>query len=137
MDPITLSLLGGAGSTLLSGIFGSKQAKAQQAEANRREKYNQMMSAMDTRYKAFGGGQGQKLQEMDGGGGAGAAWGRALGGGIQQGMNIYGALGQQNMNKEMLDLMRQNAGGGSASNYLDDYNFYKGLSSGMGSKAQF
>ena len=133
MDPITLSILGGAGSTLLGGIFGASAAKRQQQEANRREKYNQMMGALDTRFRAFGVGQGPRLQEIDGGAGAGAAWGKAFGGGLQQGMNIYGALGQQAMNKEMLDIMK--AKGASAG--LDDYNFYKGLSSGSGSGAQY
>ena len=103
-DPISLGVMGGA-SLLGAGVnlIGAKQAQKEQA---RREKYNQMMSALDTRYRTFGSAPQQRLAEMDAPTTFGAVAKGALGG-LQQGANIYGMLQNSNLADEFLKTQRE------------------------------
>lgn len=94
MVPLILgSAAAGLGTTILGGVLGAREAERQQAEQARREKYNQMMSALDTRYQAFGmSANGPRLAEKPATLTSEGAWGNAVIGGLQQGMNVYGNM---------------------------------------------
>jgi hypothetical protein len=92
-----------AGTTVGGMIAGGSQAAAQLKEAQRREKYNQMMDAINTKFSVFGGGPSHRLQETSYGPGAGT--GALLGGlgGLQSGLNLYSGLKDMGLGSKMGD----------------------------------
>ena len=101
MDPLTGSLLLGGGKALLGGIFGGAEAKRQQQEANRAEKYNQMMGALNTQFSGLAPGlsrsQGIQAQRAPSKTGNIA---KGILSGVQTGLSAYGALSKAQDNKD-------------------------------------
>jgi len=95
-DPVSLGLM--AGSALLSGIKGGKQAK----DAADAQKRNAMQSALDTEYSPFVQQRGYKEKETDPGAGAlGGAFQGALAG-FNQGQLVKKFKGDEDIYSKML-----------------------------------
>jgi hypothetical protein len=95
-----------AAGALLGGVMGHSEAQRKHKEAARREKYNRMVSEVDQRLRVFGGGETQKLQEIDPGmSPTGAMLSGGLGG-VMTGMNIYGGMKDMGLGDKMGDVMK-------------------------------
>ena len=128
MDPMTLSLAGGALSAGVSSILGMNEAARQKREYEKAQKYNQMMANIGTKFGSVTGGgsqaSGPAMNAYSGPSAAGAL-AKGIGGGAEQGMNIYTGMNEQILNEKYLDYLRDKQPG----------NAYAGLQSpGTGGK---
>ena len=90
------SLAIGAGTSLLGGILGGREAARRQREANRVEKYNQMMGALNTQFSGLAPqlSQSRGIQQQQ----TPSREGNIMKGilsGVQTGLSAYGALNKQ------------------------------------------